>query len=92
MNKRISSHKVSKDENPQGLMTLITQRSHAVPTVKDMQLPTPSLRVHGQGHNDHKRDVLSNFYPFLVIFWAFVQSLDCELQKTPDDLQSLCLT
>lgn len=70
---------------------LITQYSHAVPTVKEMQLPTPSLRVHGQGDSYHGRDVLGHFYPFLIIFCAFVESLDCELQKTPDDLQSLCL-
>lgn len=92
MNTRISSHKVSNDENPQGLMTLITQYSHAVPTVKEMQLPTPSLRVHGQGHSYHRRDVLDHFYPFLIILCAFVQPLDCELQKTLDDLQRLCFT
>lgn len=79
-------------QNPQGLLTLITQHSHVVPTVKEMQLSPPSLRVHGQGHSYHRRDVLNNFYPFLIIFCAFVQSLDCELPKTPDDLQSLCLT
>lgn len=79
-------------QNPRGLLTLITQYSHVVSTVKKMQLPPPSLRVHGQRHSYHRRDVLGHFYPFLIIFCAFVQSLDCELQKTPDDLQSLCLT
>lgn len=70
---------------------LITQHPHTGPTVKEMQLPTPSLGVHGQGDSYHRRDVLGHFYPFLIIFCAFVESLDCELQKTPDDLQSLGL-